>query len=47
MNFDQGEFNFEAQGSEEGYGKWRQELAADQRAFESRWAVVLNRRVSG
>ena len=44
--FDQGEFNFDANGSEVGYRKWRQELEAKQRAFESRWGVILGRRVS-
>jgi hypothetical protein len=46
MTFDQGEFNFDARGSEAGYRKWRQELEEKQREFESRWGVVLSRRVS-
>lgn len=45
-HFDQGEFNFNAAGSEAGYRKWRQELEAKQRAFEARWGVMLSRRVS-
>jgi hypothetical protein len=45
MNFDQGQFNFDAQGPEDGYRKWREELDAKKRAFESRWGVILSRRV--
>lgn len=45
MNFDQGEFNFAANGPEDGYRKWREELVAKQRAFETRWGVILSRRV--
>ncbi len=45
MNFDQGEFNFDAKGSEEGFQRWRDDLNAKKRAFESRWGVVLGRRV--
>jgi hypothetical protein len=45
MDFDQGEFNFDAKGSEDGYRKWREELDAKKRAFESRWGVILRRRV--
>jgi hypothetical protein len=46
MSFDQGEFNFDAKGSEEGFRKWREELEAKQRAFEARWGVILSRKVS-
>ena len=46
MNFDQGEFNFAAKGSEAGYRKWREQLDAKKRAFETRWGVILSRRVS-
>jgi hypothetical protein len=46
INFDQGEFNFSAKGSEDGYRKWREELDAKKRAFETRWGVILSRRVS-
>jgi hypothetical protein len=46
MDFDQGQFNFDAKGSENGYRKWREELDAKKKAFESRWGVILNRRVS-
>ena len=45
MNFDQGEFNFDAKGSEAGFRKWREELAAKKRAFETRWGVILSKRV--
>ena len=45
MNFDQGQFNFDATGPEEGYLKWREELDEKKRAFELRWGVILSRRV--
>ena len=45
MVFDQGEFNFEAEGSEAGWRRWREELDEKRRAFEARWGVVLGRRV--
>ena len=45
-HFDQGEFDFNASGSEEGYRKWRQDLETKQRAFEARWGIILSRRVS-
>ena len=45
MNFDQGLFNFDANGPEDGYRKWREELDAKKRAFETRWGVILSRRV--
>jgi len=46
VDFDQGQFNFEAKGSEDGFRKWREELDAKKRAFETRWGVILSRRVS-
>ena len=46
MSFDQGEFNFDAQGSDAGWRRWREELEAKKRAFESRWGVVLGKRVT-
>jgi hypothetical protein len=46
MDFDQGQFNFDAKGSEDGYRKWREELDAKKQEFESRWGVILSRRVS-
>ncbi len=45
MSFDQGQFNFDAKGSEDGYRKWREELDAARLAFERRWGVILSRRV--
>jgi hypothetical protein len=45
MNFDQGEFDFDAKGSEAGFRKWREELDAKKRAFERRWGVILSKRV--
>lgn len=45
IGFDQGEFNFDTRGSEDGYRKWREELDAKKRAFETRWGVILSRRV--
>lgn len=45
MDFDQGQFNFDAKGSEDGFRKWREELDAKKRAFETRWGVILSRRV--
>lgn len=45
MDFDQGQFNFDAKGSEDGFRKWREELDAKKREFESRWGVILSRRV--
>lgn len=46
MSFDQGEFNFNAKGSGDGYRKWREELDARKRAFESLWGVVLGKPVT-
>jgi hypothetical protein len=45
LNFDQGHFNFDAPGSEDGYRRWREELDAARKAFEIRWGVILSRRV--
>jgi hypothetical protein len=45
MNFDQGLFNFDANGREDGYRKWREELDAKKRAFEARWGVILGKTV--
>lgn len=45
MDFDQGQFNFEAKGSEEGFRKWREELDAKKRDFELRWGVILHKTV--
>lgn len=46
MTFDQGEFNFDAPGSDAGWRRWREELEEKKRAFESRWGVVLGKRVT-
>jgi hypothetical protein len=45
MSFDQGQFNFDAPGSDAGWRRWREELDEKKRAFESRWGVVLGKRV--
>lgn len=45
MNFDQGEFNFNAGTGEAGFRKWREELEQRQREFESRWGVILSRKI--
>ena len=46
MSFDQGEFNFDAAGDDAGWRRWREELEEKKRAFESRWGVVLGKRVT-
>lgn len=46
MPFDQGEFNFDAPGSDAGWRRWREELEEKKREFESRWGVVLGKRVT-
>ena len=46
MSFDQGQFNFDANGPEDGYRRWREELDAARKVFERRWGVILSRRVS-
>jgi hypothetical protein len=45
MSFDQGEFDFQAPGSDAGWRRWREELEEKQRAFEARWGVVLGKPV--
>lgn len=45
MHFDQGEFDFNASGPEEGFCNWRRHLDAQKSALESRWGVILGRRV--
>lgn len=45
MNFDQGELDLSGNGSEAGHRKWQQELEIKKRAFESRFGVILGRRV--
>lgn len=46
MNFDQGQFNFDAPGNDVGWRRWREELDERKRAFESRWGVMLGKRVT-
>lgn len=46
MSFDQGQFNFDANGPELGYRRWLEELDAARLAFERRWGVILSHRVS-
>lgn len=46
MSFDQGQFNFDTPGSDAGWRRWREELEEKKRAFESRWGVVLGKRVT-
>lgn len=45
MPFDQGQFDFDAPGSDAGWRRWREELEEKKRVFESRWGVVLGKRV--
>jgi len=45
MAFDQGEFDFGASGSDEGYRNWQKRLDEKKRAFERRWGIVVGRRV--
>lgn len=45
MSFDQGEFDFNAPGSEDGWRRRWHELEEKKRAFESRWGVVLGKQV--
>ncbi len=46
MSFDQGQFNFDAARDEDGYRHWREEMDEQKRAFETRWGIILGRRVS-
>lgn len=45
MNFDQGQFNFDATGDTPGYAAWQAELAARKLAIEQRWGIILGKRV--
>ncbi len=45
MDFDQGELDFNGNGTEEGFRKWRLELDGKKRAFEARHGVILGKRV--
>jgi hypothetical protein len=45
MNFDQGQFDFDRSGPSDGYRRWIERLNAERRAFESRWGIILGRKV--
>ena len=45
MNFNQGNFNFDADDSESGYEKWQEELDARKKEFEKRYSIILGSRV--
>ncbi|MGL5018123.1 MAG: hypothetical protein ACRDBP_08330 [Luteolibacter sp.] len=45
MNFDQGELDLSGNGSDAGHRKWLEELETKKRAFETRFGVILGRRV--
>lgn len=45
MNFDQGQFSFDAEGDESGYRKWQEELAERKKQFESRYGIILGSKV--
>ena len=46
MSFDQGQFDFDAPGSDAGWRRWREKLEEQKREFEARWGVVLGQRVT-
>lgn len=41
MDFEQGLFDFESKGSEEGYRNWQEELGRRKKAFENRYGIIL------
>lgn len=45
MDFDQGELDFDSNGSVEGWNKWQRELEEKKRAFETRHGIILGKRV--
>jgi hypothetical protein len=45
MNSNQGNFDFDAPGSDAGYQKWRGEVEQQKRALELRHGIILGRRV--
>ena len=45
MNFEQGQFNFDADGNDAGYHKWQEALAARKKQFESRYGIILGSKV--
>jgi hypothetical protein len=42
MSFNQGEFDFNATGSDAGFKNWRLALDERKRSFELRWGIVLS-----
>ena len=45
MHYDQGELDLSGNGSDAGHRKWLEELETKKRAFETRFGVILGRRV--
>lgn len=45
MDFNQGELDFNGNGSEVGYRKWQRELEEKKREFEARHGIILGKRV--
>jgi hypothetical protein len=45
MDMNQGEFDFDAQGTNAGWEKWREQIDQRKRAFEQRWGIILGKRV--
>jgi hypothetical protein len=45
MNYNQGNFNLDADDSESGYEKWQEELDALKKEFEKRYGIILGSRV--
>jgi hypothetical protein len=46
MDFKQGEFDFDAPGTNTGWVKWRQQLDERKHAFEQRWGIILGKSVT-
>ncbi|MFU8893551.1 MAG: hypothetical protein ACNA8L_07985 [Luteolibacter sp.] len=46
MSFDLGEFNFNSQGDDTGWRRWREKLNARKCQFESRWGVIIGKPVT-
>jgi len=45
MNLEQGEIDFTADNPEDGYKNWLKELIKHQRELESRWGIILGKKV--
>ena len=45
MHFNQGEFNFQAEKGESGYQHWLEELDTQKKSIESRWGIVIGKKV--